>query len=108
MKACGVSSLREVDPFDQEAAIDAVKAAAQETGVRAIIFRSPCIALERSKNTLSIDTKKCIGCFKCIKQLGCPALSKSGDKAVIDKKLCTSCGLCATVCPKDCMEKEDK
>lgn len=108
LKACGVSSLREVDPFDQEAAIDAVKAAAQESGVRAIIFRSPCIALERSKNTLSIDTKKCIGCFKCIKQLGCPALSKSGDKAVIDKKLCTGCGLCATVCPKDCMEKEDK
>lgn len=106
LKGCGVPSVAEVDPFDQEAAIAAVKAAAEEKGVRAIIFRSPCIALGRNEKSLTVDSEKCVGCFKCIKELGCPALSKNGEKAVIDPKLCTACGLCAGICPKNCMEEE--
>ncbi len=107
LKACGVSSVRKVDPFHQEEAIAAVKAAADEKGVRAIIFRSPCIAVERRKAALKVDSECCVGCKKCIKELGCPALSFWGDRAVIDPKLCTACGLCATVCPKNCIQKEE-
>lgn len=108
LKACGVTSVQKVDPFRQEEAITAVEAAAAEKGVRAIIFRSPCIALEKKKNTLTVDTERCVGCKKCIKELGCPALSFQKDKAVIDLKLCTACGLCTTVCPKNAIQKEEK
>ena len=107
LKACGVSSVRKVDPFRQEEAIAAVKDAAAEEGVRAIIFRSPCIALEKRKATLKVDSDRCVGCKKCIKELGCPALSFKDKQAVIDAKLCTACGLCATVCPKNCIQKEE-
>ena len=107
LKACGVSSVRKVDPFRQEEAIAAVKDAAAEEGVRAIIFRSPCIALEKRKATLKVDSDRCVGCKKCIKELGCPALSFKDKQAVIDAKLCTACGLCASVCPKNCIQKEE-
>ena len=107
LKACGVSSVRKVDPFRQEEAIAAVKDAAEEKGVRAIIFRSPCIALEKRKATLKVDSDRCVGCKKCIKELGCPALSFKDKQAVIDAKLCTACGLCASVCPKNCIQKEE-
>ena len=108
LKACGVSTCRKVDPFDQKAAIGAVKEAAEENGVRAIIFRSPCIAVEKPNKALKVDHDVCIGCGKCIRELGCPAMSKEGKKSVIDPKLCTGCGLCTSVCPKDAIGKEDK
>ena len=107
LKACGVSSVRKVDPFRQEEAIAAVKDAAAEEGVRAIIFLSPCIALEKRKSTLKVNSDRCVGCKKCIKELGCPALSFKDKQAVIDAKLCTACGLCNSVCPKNCIEKEE-
>lgn len=106
LKACGVSSCQKINPFDQTAAIEAVKAAAEEKGVCAIIFRSPCIALEKSNKAFTVDHDVCIGCGKCIRELGCPAMSKDGKKAVIDPKLCTGCGLCTTVCPKAAIKKE--
>ncbi|MBQ1252706.1 MAG: indolepyruvate ferredoxin oxidoreductase subunit alpha [Firmicutes bacterium] len=108
LKACGVSTCRKVDPFDQKAAIEAVKAASEEEGVRAIIFRSPCIAVEKPNKALKVDHDTCIGCGKCIRELGCPAMSKDGKKSVIDPKLCTGCGLCSTVCPKAAIGKEEK
>ena len=46
-----------------------------------------------------IDSEKCIGCLKCIREIGCPALSVKDGKAVIDENLCTGCGLCEKLCP---------
>ena len=43
LKALGVGFVRTADPLDHEAAVRTVKEAAAETGVRAIVFRSPCI-----------------------------------------------------------------
>ncbi len=111
LKAVGVNPVIEVDPFDQEKAVEAVKTASESSGVSAIIFKSPCIAIAGKlgyafPKAKSVSTEKCIGCQKCIKELGCPALSISqttnakGKKIVeIDKSLCTGCGLCAGVCP---------
>lgn len=104
LEAIGVSSLRRVNPFDQEQTMAAVKAAARETGVRALVFEAPCIVLVKDSVPLRVNAERCIGCKRCIHELGCPALSMRGGKAVIEASLCTGCGLCATVCPKQCME----
>lgn len=58
LTAIGVASLRVVDPLDQAAAVDAVKAAAGETGVRAIIFRSPCVAVV--KPSPGVSGERCL------------------------------------------------
>ena len=121
LNAIGVKPVITVNPFDQKAAVDAVKAASETPGVSAIIFKAPCIAIAQKvgwekPHALTVDNTKCIGCRKCINELGCPALSVSnvvstgsttgkGMRLVeIDKSLCTGCGLCSQVCPVQAIE----
>ena len=99
LRGIGLEYVETVDPFELDAAVGAVRCAAALPGVKAIIFRSPCIVLTKGKDPLSVSSKKCIGCSRCIKELGCPAISMSGGKAVIDTSQCTGCCLCERVCP---------
>ncbi|MQN01123.1 MAG: indolepyruvate ferredoxin oxidoreductase subunit alpha [Lachnospiraceae bacterium] len=99
LRGIGLSFVETVDPFDQKKAIDTVKKAACEPGVKAVIFKAPCIALEKPKRAYSVDTDKCIGCRKCITEIGCPAISMNEGKAEIEKSLCYGCSLCETICP---------
>lgn len=108
LKGIGVSFVKTIDPLDQEEAISAVKEAILLTGVRAIIFKSPCIAIVKHDEPLEADGDKCIGCTKCIHELGCPAISMMDKHAVIDDSLCTGCGLCETVCPVKCIGRRQK
>lgn len=97
--AAGVKKVITVDPLDLDASIAAVRECADIKGVKAIIFKSPCVAIVKPDKKMKVDSEKCIGCMRCIKELGCPALSVSDGKAVIDENLCTGCGLCAKLCP---------
>jgi indolepyruvate ferredoxin oxidoreductase alpha subunit len=96
--ALDISGFEKVDPLDQKAAKEAVKAALAKKGVRVIIFESPCIAIVKSDTKAIIDTAVCTGCKLCVKKLGCPALCMEQGKAAIDTALCTGCGLCVYVC----------
>lgn len=98
LKGMGVKKIVTTNPFDLNHTIDIIKECESIKGVKAIIFKSPCIALSKSKNTLKISDK-CIQCKKCIKEIGCPAISISDQKVTIDENLCTGCGLCSQVCP---------
>ena len=97
--AVGVKKVVTVDPLDLDASVAAVRECAELKGVKAIIFKSPCIALERSNKKMRVDSERCVGCMRCIKEIGCPALSISDGKAIIDENLCTGCGLCSKLCP---------
>ena len=120
LEAIGVKPIIEVDPFDQKSAIQAVQTASQAPGVSAIIFKSPCISIAgklgyKFPSAKKVDQKKCIGCQKCIKELGCPALSISQIKTdkgrqivEIDQSLCTGCGLCSGVCPVNAIGGKDE
>ena len=116
LEAIGVNPVIEVDPFDQDASVEAVKTAVAAPGVSAVIFKSPCISIAaklgyKMPGAKKVDTAKCIGCRKCINELGCPALSVSlkenakGKKLVeIDSSLCTGCGLCSQLCAVDAIK----
>ena len=112
LEGIGVKSIRTVDPQNLEESVQAVKGAMEEKGVRAIIFKSPCIALVKPDPAKTVETDKCTGCMRCINEIGCPALitdkenltEKGRPKAFIDKALCTGCGLCAQVCPVEAIE----
>ena len=106
LEAVGVSPIITVDPFDQDKAVNAVKEASEAKGVSAIVFKAPCIAVAsklgyKAPASLKVDNAKCIGCQKCIKELGCPALSVVNGKKIveIEASVCTGCGLCAGICP---------
>lgn len=97
LEAIGVS-VTVADPLDLKSAISAVKDAAEQKGVRAIIFKSPCIAVTKPSGGYTV-TDSCIGCKKCIKELGCPAVVLNSGKVEIEPSLCFGCGICAKVCP---------
>ncbi len=106
LEAAGVSPVITVDPFDQKASMEAVRKCDMADGVSAVIFKAPCIAIcgklgLPKPQAKFVNYDKCIGCQKCIRELGCPALSLiPGERKVeIDESLCTGCGLCAGVCP---------
>jgi indolepyruvate ferredoxin oxidoreductase alpha subunit len=107
-KAAGADSIYRVNAFDLEACKNAAITAADEKGVRVIIFEGPCIDIVPKGDPLFISKKDCTGCTRCVVKFGCPALSmqvdaeadnKTGKLASIDPVLCTGCGLCVKVCP---------
>ena len=103
LEGMGVKHIETVNPFNLDAAVDTVRKLQEYKGVKAVIFKSPCVALFRPASKCSI-TDKCINCRKCIKEIGCPAISIINDKVTIDNSQCTGCGLCAQVCPVKAIE----
>lgn len=99
LKAIGLTSVETVNPLDLNAAIAAVRAAADQTGVRAIIFKSPCIAVTKPTSSCMVNSTHCIKCKKCIRELGCPAIVLDGETVKIEPTLCFGCNLCQQVCP---------
>lgn len=99
LHAIGLTTVETIDPLKLDQAVEAVKRISAEPGVKAIIFKSPCVMLTKPENYVTINENTCINCKKCIHELGCPGLILKDGKAAIDESLCTGCGLCKAVCP---------
>jgi len=108
VKALNVSGVARINPFDQKAAKDAVRAVIEQKGVRVLLFEAPCVVVSKPAGKSTVNTGKCTGCQLCIKKLGCPALGFENGKALINSGLCAGCGLCATVCPADAIKAGEK
>ena len=104
LRGIGVTAVETVDPLDHEHAVETVRKTADLPGVKAVIFRSPCVALFRSDAQASVHPEKCIGCKKCIREIGCPALSFRDGKVRVDPAQCNGCTLCAQLCPVNAIE----
>ena len=99
LRGIGVTAVETVDPLNHPLAVETVRRVADLPGVKAIVFRSPCVALFRASSRVTVDPAVCVGCKKCIREIGCPALSISEGKAVVDPGQCNGCTLCAQLCP---------
>ncbi len=98
LEGIGLKKVVTVNPFDLDEAISAVKDCAAVSGVKAIIFKAPCIAVTKPSGKMKIS-EKCVQCKKCIREIGCPAIIIKDGKVAVDAALCTGCGLCAEICP---------
>lgn len=99
LRGIGIDTVETTDPLCLDTAVECVKKTAMKKGVKAIIFKSPCAVLVKNSSAFNVDSEKCTGCKKCIREIGCPAVSVSGKKVKIEKGLCTGCGLCSYICP---------
>ena len=91
--------------FDLQAAKAAISQAAALRGrVRAGVLDGPCVSLGKGAKPLTVDREACLGCRRCVRELGCPALFMQEGKAQIDASLCTGCTLCQQVCPVNCLK----
>lgn len=98
LEGMGVNKIITVDPLDLDDAVAAVTECSEKKGVKAIIFKSPCVAITKPSGKACIGTN-CINCKKCINEIGCPALIIKDNRVAIDESLCTGCGLCSHICP---------
>ncbi|HAR80702.1 MAG TPA: indolepyruvate ferredoxin oxidoreductase subunit alpha [Succinivibrionaceae bacterium] len=104
LEGLGVAKIVVTDPDDLKASVAAVKECEKIKGVKAIIFRAPCISIVKSQEKCVINDK-CRNCGLCIKRLGCPAIITVDGQTVIDESLCVGCTLCSQVCPHKAIEK---
>ena len=105
----GINSVRVVDPYNLEECERVVKEELAKNEPSVIISRRPCVLLKyvKPKKPLYINPDKCRGCKRCMK-FGCPSISFRDKHAVIDNTLCIGCGVCASLCPFDAFESEEK
>ncbi|MBQ8510117.1 MAG: indolepyruvate ferredoxin oxidoreductase subunit alpha [Clostridia bacterium] len=96
VRALNVKFVERCNPLELDKAVDTVKRAYESDGVSVVIFESPCIALVKPDKACEIVD--CIGCMRCVKEIGCPAIYIEDGKAKINDTLCTGCGLCKQVC----------
>ena len=99
LQGIGVTAVETVNPLDFDKSIEVVRKMAGLPGVKAIIFKYPCIAITKPEGKMAVDIDKCVGCRKCIREIGCPGLIIKDGQVTIDESLCTGCGLCSQICP---------
>jgi indolepyruvate ferredoxin oxidoreductase alpha subunit len=113
VKACGVTFMETVDPYDVQAMIRILKMAGEhirqeDGGPAVIIARHPCLVYGRhllpreAPGKVVLPEEDCDGCGICVTLFDCPALVQRGKKQPVQilEEFCTHCGTCITVCPK--------
>ncbi len=109
LHALGIEDVRTVDPNDAKAVRAALKAAAANEELSVIVFRSPCVLIDRIRKAPYEVAAACTACGVC-STLGCPAISKDPELGVafIDEGSCIGCGQCAQYCAFGCIVSTDK
>lgn len=102
VRALGVNDVRSVNPHDAYAVRRALKEATASEELSVLVFRSPCVLLERKRKPPYTITDACTACGVC-STLGCPAIAKDAISgcALIDNIQCVGCGQCAQYCVFD-------
>ena len=99
MRAIGVEDVRTIDPNDALAVRRALKEAVATVELSVLVFRSPCVLIDRNREPAYAVGEACTACGVC-STLGCPAIAKdpANDHALIDAAQCIGCGQCAQYC----------
>ncbi|MFA5222501.1 MAG: indolepyruvate ferredoxin oxidoreductase subunit alpha [Methanoregula sp.] len=109
-RACGVSFVETIDPYDMTGMISVFQEAKKRPGVKVIIAKQMCVIMMRragiKRVRYAVDPEACTGCGTCVR-FGCPAIEFSDEKARIND-LCSGCSVCAQLCPVGAIVREAK
>jgi indolepyruvate ferredoxin oxidoreductase alpha subunit len=109
-RACGVTFVETVDPYDITGMMNVLKAAQARSGVSVIIAKQQCVIMARragvKRGRYIVDADACTGCGTCVR-FGCPAIEFADEKANIND-LCSGCAVCAQLCPAGAIVREGK
>jgi len=109
-RACGVSFVETVSPYDLPSTIEVMKAAKAQKGVKVVIAKQPCVITARragvKRVSYAVDRDACTVCGTCTR-FGCPAIEMIDDRAAINE-LCSGCGVCAQICPSGAIGPREK
>ena len=109
VRAIGVEDVRVVEPYDVKAVRTALKEATSSKELSVIIFRHPCVLLDRRRWPAYRVTEACKACGVC-STLGCPAISRDAEtkQARIDPAQCIGCGQCSQYCGFKAIVQEEE
>jgi len=120
VRALGAKNIATVNPNDLEEVKSTLDWALSLDEPSVIITRWPCVLKRLTqqdkeefrdvfKSKCVVVEDMCVGCKLCLKS-GCSAVSFNKDtkKAVIDSVQCVGCGVCAQICPKSSISKENE
>jgi indolepyruvate ferredoxin oxidoreductase alpha subunit len=109
-RACGVSFVETVDPYDITGMMNVLRDAQLRSGVKVVIAKQQCVITAKragvKRGRYTIDAETCTGCGTCIRY-GCPAIETVDEKARIND-LCSGCAVCAQLCPTGAILREGK
>ena len=109
-RACGVSFVETVDPYDITSMVNVLQEAKKRKGVKVIIARQMCVITARragvKRGRYAVDPETCTGCGTCVR-FGCPAIEFADEKARINE-LCSGCAVCAQLCLVGAIVREGK
>jgi indolepyruvate ferredoxin oxidoreductase alpha subunit len=109
-RACGVTFVETVDPYDITGMMNVLRAAQAHRGVNVIIAKQQCVISARragvKRGRYTVDAETCTGCATCVR-FGCPAIEFADEKARIND-LCSGCAVCAQICPAGAIIRERK
>jgi indolepyruvate ferredoxin oxidoreductase alpha subunit len=110
-RACGVTFVETVDPYDITGTIEALKQAKSRKGVKVIIAKQQCVITARRagirRRSYMVDLETCTACGTCMR-FGCPAIERAAEDKAIINDLCNGCGVCAGICPAGAIMQEVK
>ena len=108
VRALGVEDVRTIDPNNMKEVRKAIKEATQSNELSVLVFRSPCVLLDRIRKPSYVVTGACTGCGVC-STLGCPAISKDRESGIasIDPGQCIGCGQSAQYCGFKAIEQRE-
>lgn len=109
LAALGIEDVQTIDPNDMKAVRSGIKAAIDNPELSVLVFRSPCVLIDRIRKASFTVTENCRACGICL-TLGCPAISLDTETghSVIDEGICIGCGQCAQYCPYGALVSSDK
>jgi indolepyruvate ferredoxin oxidoreductase alpha subunit len=107
-RACGVTFVETVDPFDIAGTVNILSEAKKRKGMKVIIAKQMCVIMARragvKRKRFAVDPDTCTGCGTCVR-FGCPAIEVVDEKARITD-LCSGCTVCAQLCPAGAISTE--
>jgi len=118
-KALGVKHVKTINPLHLDEVREALKWGLSFSDPAVLITRWPCVLKKKSqadkeefgskKYVCSVEPENCVGCKACLRT-GCPAIRFSSleNKAEIDTRQCDGCTVCAQVCPKKAIVREER
>ena len=109
-RACGVTFVETVDPYDMTGMVNVLQEAKKRKGVKVVIAKQLCVITARrtgvKRGRYMVDTESCTGCGTCVR-FGCPAIEFADEKAQINE-LCSGCAVCVQLCPVGAIVREGK
>jgi indolepyruvate ferredoxin oxidoreductase alpha subunit len=109
-RACGVSYVESVNPYDITNMVSVLQEAKKRKGVKVIIAKQMCVISARragiKRGKYQVNPEVCTGCGTCVR-FGCPAIEFVDEKARIND-LCSGCAVCAQLCPAGAIVREGK